>query len=290
MQFMKRIMAVFAVLVFASANASAFDLVAGNVYTTNYSSLQIDEFTAAGTFVDSLTIPSTYGSEIKGTAFGPDGLLYAVASTNTGCSVLVINGAGTVTKTYISTVFISGNISYGKIAFATNGQFFVAGSDNLVAFSTSAVGGTPIYTNNQVYDVTPLPSGNLLVLSAYHIDEITTSGSVVRSIVPSVALGDARGIAYDAASDHIYVSMLGYSGEFFQIMIVDAASGNVLKQNTLNYADDLLITDDGRLIVGSRTLTPGVFDLNLSLLGFLGSSQQMFVSQKPERIFTDGFE
>ena len=73
-------------------------------------------------------------------------------------------------------------------------------------------------------------------------------------------------------------------------MMVNTAKGNVLKQNTLNYADDLLITDDGRLIVGSRTVTPGVFDLNLNLLGFLGSSQQMFVSQKPERIFTDGFD
>jgi hypothetical protein len=37
--------------------------------------------------------------------------------------------------------------------------------------------GTSIYTNNQIYDVKPLPNGDLLVASAYQIDEITTSGS-----------------------------------------------------------------------------------------------------------------
>lgn len=282
--------AMFAALVFASANASAFDLVPGNIYATNYFSLEIDELTAKGGFVDSITVPSANGSEVKGTVFGPDGLLYAVASTSNGCSVLAIDRTGTVVQTYISTVFVSGNLSSGKIAFANNGQFFVAGGDYLVAFSTAAVGGTPIYTNNQVFDVAPLPSGNLLVLSAYEIKEITTSGSVVRSIVPSVLLGDARGIAYDPVGDRIYVTMLGYTGEFFQIMMIDPASGNVLKQNTLNYADDLLITDDRHLVVGSRTTTPGVFDMDLNLVDFLGSAQKMFVSQMPAPIFADGFD
>ena len=66
---------------------------------------------------------------------GPDGLLYAVVSPGTGAigfNVVAIDGAGTVCETYSSnSTYLDGNLSCGKIAFANNGQFFVAGANNL---------------------------------------------------------------------------------------------------------------------------------------------------------------
>jgi hypothetical protein len=208
--------------------------------------------------------------------------MYATAENGSnGYNVLAFNAAGAVQAVYSGDDYTAGNLSFGKIAFATNNQFFVASQDNLRRFTIGNPTGTVIYSNNQVFASTSLPSGNLLVLSAYQLQEITTAGTVVRTIAPGggVSLVDARGVAYNPATGKIYVTMLGYTGEFDRILRLDGLSGLVEKDVTYGYADDLFLTRDNRLLVGSRTSNVGIFDLDLNQTGTLTSSPQMFVTQ-----------
>jgi hypothetical protein len=262
-----------------TASLLAALVVPGDLYSSNYFSRVIEQYLPSGTYLSSFTVPSQYGSEVRGLVVGPDQLLYATTVTPSGLGVIALDNSGTVTQTYSGSEYVAGNLSYGKIAFAKNGQFFVTGQDHLVRFTPGSPTGSVIYSNNQVFDVEPLPSGNLLVLSAYDLDEITTDGALVRSIQPSISLVDARGVEYDAVSNSIYVTMLGFSGQFFQLMKLDGSTGHVQKQFTFNYGDDLFLTSDSRLLVGSRTQAPGIFDLNLNQLGTMTGGQQMFVTQ-----------
>src|SRR5436309_137690 len=123
-----------------------------DLYSSNYFSNTIEHYTPSGVYLNSLTVPSSYGSEVRGLSFGPDGLLYAVTVTGSNFSVVALAGNGAVQQTYSGPGYAAGNISYGKIAFATNGQFFVAESDNLVQFTRGSPTGTVVYTNNQVFD------------------------------------------------------------------------------------------------------------------------------------------
>lgn len=267
----------------ASWSAAAFSLVPGDLYSSNYSSLTIQHHDRNGSLLDSLTLPSSYGMELKGMAFGPQGWLYAVAATsNFGTAVYAFDSSGGLRESYASNNYVYGNLSYGKIAFGNDGRFYVAGQDQLMAFTPGMANPSVIYTNNQVFDVEALPSGNLLVLSAYELKEITPSGQVVRSIGPNGGwLTDARGVEYDPVSHDIFVSMLGSSNNFFSVMRLDSSTGQVEASTNLWYADDLLLTDDGRLVVGSRMLAPTIFDLNLHPIGTFNGGQQMFVAQMP---------
>jgi len=275
--------------------AQAFDLVPGDLYSSNYGSLVISRYAPDGAFIDSISIPANYGSEVRGLAFGPDSLLYATTVEGSGFNVIAIDRSGAVQSTYNGQSYVAGNLSSGKIAFSGNGQFFVAGGDYLTRFDVGTTYGTYVYTNNGVMDVKELPNGNLLVLSNYELDEITTEGELVRTITPDpVLLVDARGLEYDPVSKTIYVSMLGYTGENFQVLRL-RLSGQIIQSTYFIYADDLLLTPDRRfaprrgrpgpfwpaphLIVGSRIQTPGVFDLTLHQTGVLDGDQQMFVAQ-----------
>jgi hypothetical protein len=125
------------------------------------------------------------GDELRGIAFGPDGFLYTVKVhfAESGFSVLVLDGAGAVHATYtMGGIYVFGNLSYGKIALDQQ-YIYVAGGDDLVRFTVGDPNsGVSIYTNNQVFDVKILPNGHLFVASAYGIDEITNTGTIVRSI------------------------------------------------------------------------------------------------------------
>jgi hypothetical protein len=275
--------------------AHAFDLVPGDLYSSNNQSLAISRYAPDGSFIDSLVIPSEYGSEVRGLAVGPDDLLYAVTVDGSGFNVISIDRSGTVQSTYNGQAYLAGDLSSGKISFSRNGQFFVAGGQYLTRFDVDSPYGTYIYTNNGVTDVKGLPSGNLLVLSNYELDELTTDGALVRTIVLSpLLLVDARGVEYDPASKTIYVSMLGYSGEEFQILRL-RLSGQIIQSTYFVYATDLLLTPDPRssagrsrpgprwpatrLVVASWTQAPGVFDLALDQRGVLDGGQQMFLTQ-----------
>lgn len=262
--------------------AMAFSL--GDIYSSNYFTNTINHYNSAGNYLDSMVLSPTYGSDVRGLAFGSQGWLYAVTATTSMSSnfgVVAIDNTGAVREQYAASAYLGGNISYGKITFGNNGQFFVAGGNNLFAFTPGSPNPTVIYTNNQVFDVKTLPSGNLLVLSAYQLQEITPTGSIVRTIMPNLVggLGDARGIEYDPATNEIYVTMLGYTGYFSSLLRLNGTTGLVVDLTSYTYGDDLFLTLDKHLLVGSRVLSPGIFDLNLNQTGSLTGDPQLFVTQ-----------
>lgn len=269
------------IFISATLNASAMPLEYGDIYSSNYFSHRINHYDSNGAYIDSFLFPTSSGSDVRGIAFGTNGLLYAVSTTSAGFGVSTIDNDGAITFVGGGSSYIKGNVSYGKIAVANDGRYYVAGENNLTAFAPGSTTGTVIYTANQVYDVEVLPSGNLLVLSAYSLQEITSSGAVVRNINPSIELGDARGLEYDPATDSIYVTMLGDIGKKFnfRLMRIDGDTGVVEVNENFWYGDDLFLTLDGELLVGSRTQAPGIFDTDLNKIGSLQHGFQMFVTQ-----------
>nr|WP_315210453.1 PEP-CTERM sorting domain-containing protein [uncultured Albidiferax sp.] len=264
-----------------TCEAKAMLLTRGDIYTSNYFSNTISHYDVSGTFIDSLTLPSTIGSEVKGLSFGDNGQLYAVTAKDSGFNVVAIDGSGTVSESYSAPGYIAGNLSYGKIAFGANGNFYVAGANNLVAFTRGVSQGTVIRTDNQMFDVDVLPSGNLLSLSAYGLNELSPTGDLVRNINTSIMLGDARGVEFNPATGKVFITMLGYTGQYDRLMRFDLQTGQIEKNESFWYSDDMALLADGRLLVGSRTQAPGLFDQDLNLLESLGSQQQMFVTQMP---------
>jgi hypothetical protein len=132
-----------------------------------------------------------------------------------------------------------------------------------------------------VYDSTLLPNGNLLVVGAYDLREITPNGSVVRTINGTV-LTDARGVAYDPINNDIFLTMHGNSSSGYdRLMRLDGATGEIEVNQTFNGVNDLYLGTDGRLIVGSSSQGPGIFDESLNQIGTLGTQSQMFVTQMP---------
>ena len=265
-----------------TTGANAMTFVQGDLYSSNYFSNTIKHYASGGSYIDSINLSAS--SDIRGLSFGTNGMLYAVSSQGLGFNVFALDSTGSIHESYSGSGYTGGNISSGKITFGTNNQFYVAAGNGLVRFTTGVSAGSIIYSNNQVFDSVVLPSGNLLVLSAYSIQEITPLGLVVRSITPDVSLTDARGIEYDPATNEIFVTMLGNSGGFFQLMRINGVNFHVEDQTTFVYGDDLELASGGWLIVGSRTQAPGIFDMNLNQVGTLTGGQQMFVTQMPASV------
>jgi DNA-binding beta-propeller fold protein YncE len=270
-------------LVVVSGAATAFEFRSGDLYSSSYYANTISHYTAGGGFIETLTMPIQAGSDTRGLAFGPDGLLYVVMAGISDFRVVAITASGGIQATYSGLGYVGNNLSFGKIAFGTDGRFYVTAGDNLVAFTPGTSHGSLIYTNNQVFDVKAMPSSNLLVLSGYQLQEITTAGSVVRTITPDTitSLYHARGLEYDPLTNYIYVTMLGDTSASFQLMRLDGATGHVSRSVYFVYGDDIFLTTDRRLIVGSRVQQPAIFDLNLTQIGALSGGQQMFVTQMP---------
>ena len=261
------------------------DFTPGDFYASNYFSNTIIHYDSSGAVIDSFTVPSSVSDELRGLAFGPDRLLYAVASFNQGIAVLALDSDGQVHDMYpFSEGWIGGNLSYGKIAFDQNGSFYVGTSGGLVRFDLDdPFSGTWVTKTSDVFAVRALPSGNLLIASAYNISEITNTGSFVRSIQSTgIFFVDLRGLEYDASSDTIFATMLGYTGNEFQLMRLDGTTGELEAQASFWYGDDICLASDGRLIVGSRTQSPGIFTEDLDQLGSFDGSERMFVTQVPE--------
>lgn len=266
---------------FGARAHAAFGFVAGHDYSSDFSSRTITEYTAAGTTVGTLTLSSTVADGLRGIAFSSTGLLYTTAVVGSGYNVLALNSAGVIQRTYTApTVYAAGNLAFGKIALDSQ-YIYVGAQDVLTRFTIGgSATGTTIYTDNQIFDVKVLPSGNLLVASAYNIKEITTGGTIIRTFSPQgISLVDIRGMEYNAATNDLFVTMLGYTGQYFQLMRFDATSGALEKQVTFNYGMDLFLTTGGSLLVGTYTQKPGFFSQDLVQTGTFGTAPQMFVTQ-----------
>jgi hypothetical protein len=264
------------------AGANAFAFVPGHYYSSNYSSRVITQYDETGTVVGSHTIPPELGQEVRGLAFGPDGLLYATLSRGSnGFAVLALRSDGSVAATYTGSVYVAGNLSFGKLAI-DNQYLYVCGQDVVTRFAIGDPStGTPIYMGFQIFDVKPLPNGNLFVAQASYIDEITNSGTFVRRIelTGGQFFTDIRGIEYHPATNILFVTHLGYSGFNFRIMRVNATTGALLSSVSWNYADDLFLDSSGQLLVGSATQNPTFFSQDLTQGDSLAGEPQMFVTQ-----------
>ncbi len=258
--------------------SGALTFVPGNYYSANYFSRTITEYNPSGGVIGSYDVPAAQADEIRGITFGPDGLLYATAVRGSGFAVLAMDSSGAIHQTYsMPSVYVFGNLSYGKIAVDSQ-HIYVAGANQVTRFDVgNPDSGTAIYSNNQLFDVDLLPNGDLLAASAYYIDEITPAGSVVRNIPGSFV--DIRGIEYNPAANDLFVTELGYTGFYFQLMRLDGTTGALEANTSFWYGDDLFLTDTGNLLVGSRTLPPGIFTQNLGQIGSLGPNSQMFVTE-----------
>jgi hypothetical protein len=130
----------------------AISFVPEHIYTTSSLTLDIIEYDASGNVLGSMT-PAVSGEGLKGLAFGSDGLLYVTVVRGTGFAVVALDSSGTAHATYTGTVYVRGNVAFGKIALDDE-SIYVAGQNQLTRFERGNPGpGTSIYTNNQVFDV-----------------------------------------------------------------------------------------------------------------------------------------
>jgi hypothetical protein len=271
-----------------NANAG-FSFTPSHIYSTSTfgNTTNVMEYTADGTFLGSLTIPSlVQGDELRGIAFGTDGLLYAVMVhfSDSGFQVLALDSSGTVHQTYrMGGVDVWGNASSGGIALDQQ-HIYVGGGDDLVRFTIgNPTSGMSIYTNNQVFDVNVLPNGHLFVCSAYQVDEIMNTGGLVRTVVftDGINFVDMRGIAYNPDTNKLFITQYGTTGSTYSILRVNAATGEIETGTRFNNAIDLFLTDAGTLVVGNTSETARIYDQNMILVGPLGTDQRQFVTQYP---------
>jgi hypothetical protein len=265
----------------AAGPSGALEFVRGHFYTTNYFERTIFEYDETGAIVDSLAVSADDADDLKGLAFGADGLLYVAAVVDRGFEVLVLDEDGVIHERYPGAVYVRGNLSFGKLVMDDR-YLYVAGQNWLTRFELGDPGSaTAIFSDNQIYDVDVLPGGNLLVLSAYRIHEITPDGTPIRQLGPSFPnqLTDARGLEYDDVTGRLFVTHLGHSGFFYRLMELDFATGALLDDTAFTYADDLFVTLSGDLLVGSRLETPRFYDQDLQQVGALEGPPRMFVTQ-----------
>jgi len=291
-----RVAVVVAVSCVVAGSAHAALLFANGDYFTSFDQLHdtktIHEYSPQGFGqVGSLTIltPSPY-DDLEGVAFGPDGLMYAVVDpfdVSAGLTVLALDRFGNVHQRYSTTSYrATGNV------FVDGQHIYVAAGVGLVRFDIGNPSSAQLIYSNRlgsVWDMSPEPNGNMFVAWEYGIDEISSNGTVLRSF-PSVFTGggtlsytDIRGIAFDPATNDLYVSVLGTLGRHTQLWRVNASTG-VLENSTIaTNGWDIFLTLSQQVLVGSNSVAPQLFALGpfgLTSLRSVGSQQQMFVTQK----------
>lgn len=266
--------------------------------------LAINQYSSAGVLLDSVTPTgaSSIGTETRGIAFGGDGNLYVVRDNPIGtgignAGVDVMDATGHVSRSYTFSGKIAGLVTSGDIAFARdNKSFYVGASDGIYQFDVNGTTGQKI-TSAKANDIAVMPNGDLIVASENSLSRYTGSGALVSTVSPFiqdpqgltsaynedylVVLTNARGIAYDQASNTTYVSMLGYTGMNFKILALDGFSNQLKGITTYTYAADLFMAGQN-LLVGSWTQSPTSFTSGLAPLTgpFTGPSAR-FVTALP---------
>jgi hypothetical protein len=217
-------------------------------------------------------------SSVEGTAFGLDGLLYATTDQGSGFSVFALNSTGAVQQSYSAPVYVEGNIDFGQIA--VNSQYlYVAGQNEVTEFSIGKPNSaSAIYQNNQIFGLALTLGGNLFVTSAYQIQEITPTGAVLETVPGNFV--DLRGIAYDPTANSLFVTELGETGSYFQLLRLNATTGAVQASTSFTYGQEVSLAPNDRLLVGSWTQPAEVFDENLDPIEMLGSEQEFVTADE----------
>jgi DNA-binding beta-propeller fold protein YncE len=266
----------------ASPAPSESGFVRGDFYATIPRAQTIAHYDSAGGLLDPISLPLPKEASLGGLAQGPDGLLYVVANLgNVGFAVLAVNRQGDILKRYVSH-----HTSPGVLKFEPAGNFIVVTAGALVRFQRGdEASSTPLriaggQLGSPYYrDLAPLPNGNLLVALAYHLCEIRPDGAFVREIESPLRLSGLEGVAYDAATGSIYTSMSGYTGQLQQVLELDAATGELRRQATVNGASQIVLAEDGRIVVGSGILGPQILSKDLRLLAAFSGAPQVYVTQ-----------
>jgi hypothetical protein len=283
----------FAVLCSLPAVDAGITFTLGHIYSTYTDSTVIGdtgyrniiEYDASGAVVGRVVIPSlAQRDEIKGIAFGPDGLLYAVRHP---FSVLVLDSSGAVHDTYTYSGAFSADVFDGKIAVDQQYIYVAVGSD-LVRFTIGDLNsGVSIYSKPEfsVLDVKILRNGHLFVASDYQVDEITNDGTLVRTVVSNHGIDfvDITGIEYDPVTNKLFVAELGVLGAAYTLVRVNASTGAIEAGAFFDNAADLFLTESGTLLVGCWTDTPRIYNENWAFRRWIGTDQRIFVTQMRAR-------
>jgi len=283
----------FAIMYVFDATDAAITFTPGHIYSTYTSNenggdpgfRNIIEYDATGTVLGSLVIPSLIpgGDELNGLAFGPDGFLYAVVQSSTpGFRVLVLDSSGAVHSTYTNS-----SVYFGSKKIAVDPQYiYVAGGNDLVRFTVgSPNSGVLIYSSRdgsgEMSDVKILPNGHLFVASRFQIDEITNTGTVVRTVASRTGndLVNIKGIEYDPVINKLFVADLGPLDGTRTLFRLNASTGAIETVAFFFYPTDLFLTESRNLVVGARFDTPRVYNENLAFVRTIGTAQRMFVTQ-----------
>lgn len=284
--------AVWAALV-SPLTALAMTFTAGHVYSTSDSS--INEYSSTGQLLSSFN----HGAgNLRGLGFGADGLMYVVQGgwpNSATPKVQALDASGNVVRSYAFTGLIDGNISYGKISFDASGQnFYVGAANGIYKFNVGSDAGT-LFKNVDAFDIKVLTNGDLLVGRSNAVDRYSSTGQLLSSVGTladplglsgdnNPFLSDVRGVEYDAASQTTFVTMLGYWGTVnmgFKVLALSGHTNNLVGLENYWYGDDMFVTAEGKLLVGSRTLPPGMFTSSLEFQGSFNGPEARFVTALP---------
>ena len=287
----------FAAFAFTSLSTPAAPLrfVAGDIYSTQFFGTDINQYSPTGSLLGTTPISGLRAGEAtKGLGFGPDGSLYVVLDRLfEGARLVSIGPNGSVLNSYELPTSTGGNISYGKLSFGPDNSAYIGTGSGLVRVdlgNATSARFVSLSLSIDVFDISVLPNGDLLVLSDNDLNEFNAGGSLVRHILlsdpnhvsaaRSFFVNNLRGLEYDAASNRVFVSMLGNSDNlFFQTMAFDFATGTLQNIGTFVYGDDMFLADN-TLLLGSRTETPWILSpADLSVIGRLGGGERMFVTR-----------
>ncbi len=307
MQFVGKLLLAAAAL--APLASHAFSLEPGGYYASNGKA--VNHYDTHGSLLESLAMDAKRG-ETRGIAFN-HGEMYVVRENTFGpngpgaAGVDVFDRGGQLKRSYSFGGWIGGLVTAGNIQFNPAGNaFYVGAQDGVYRFDLGASYGEKLI-GTEANDLKVLDNGDLLVAGEYGLTRFSATGQQLGSVSRfvddplgltkgfnyggNVMLTDVRGIEYDAATDTTFVTMLGYTGYQtdmgFKLLALDGFSNRLKGISDYWHGADMALAPDHRLLVGSWTQAPGVFNIGSGMplpVGQVGKFQggdAIFVAAMP---------
>jgi len=267
----------------------------GHIYASRDAT--ITQYDQQGERVAQITVA---GGDLRGIAFYGDRLLAVQNRLPPQLSrLLIIDPAN---GDIISSRDIPGptnwNMSSGKIHVARDGRILVATMTGIFRLDTPT--GVPERFLDAGYDVTELRDGSFLVAEDYGLARYSASGLLIEEAgrtvneagVERTLFTNLRGVHWSEPTSTIYVTMLGSSGDPFQIISLRPSGYVETLKTSHNYADDLADGAGDFLAVGSRTLAPAIVDPRLRVVRSVNGPAALFITtfRLPDPIFSASFD